>query len=108
MGLEHVQLAAPARTLLESQGKLLLMDEPFSALDGASELQLLRLLLGRCGGDVDKSRPRQTLLFVSHRAEAAELFEWVLRVDGGWIGLHLNVRMMKSAPGKVMLKLLLP
>jgi NitT/TauT family transport system ATP-binding protein len=93
------QRAAIARALLH-QPRILLMDEPFGALDAQTREQMQELLLRLC------ERERTTLVFVTHDVEEAVFLAdrvLVMSAHPGAIAAELRVPMPR--PRAPMLKL---
>ncbi len=84
------QRGAIAR-LLALGSPLLLMDEPFGALDPVNRARLQDLLVEIC----ETARPRKTLVFVTHDVDEA-------------LYLGDRVIMLSSAPGRIMADLAVP
>lgn len=73
------QRVALARTLLREK-PILLLDEPFSALDAARREELQQLVLSLC------QQQQLTLLMVTHQLdESRALFERVIRIENGQV-----------------------
>ncbi len=84
------QRAAIARTLMEDQ-PVVLMDEPFSALDAITRLDLQNLAAGLLGG-------RTTLLITHDPLEALRLGDAIHTLDGQPASLSPALRPAGPAP----------
>jgi sulfonate transport system ATP-binding protein len=85
----EAQRVALARALATEPG-LLLLDEPFAALDALTRIRMHDLLAALC------ERHRPTVLLVTHDVdEAILLADRVLVLDNGQIGLDLSVDLEK-------------
>ncbi|MBF0449068.1 MAG: type I secretion system permease/ATPase [Magnetococcales bacterium] len=84
------QAIAIARALI-SKPSILLMDEPTSSMDGASELQLIKRL------KVEMSE--KTLIVVTHRTTLLELVDRVIVIDRGRVVADGPKSILQGPPG---------
>jgi NitT/TauT family transport system ATP-binding protein len=107
VGLSHVENAWPRElsggmlkrvaiaTVFANGGRVLMLDEPFGALDYVTRLQLQRVLLDLW--DTDGARKRRTVLFVTHDVdEALALADRIMVFRGG--GMIDDIKVAADRP----------